>query len=54
MVGGMALLPDFKKDALGSDWNDFWKSKGTSHTQATLQLGINRAKAQRQVIQEHQ
>lgn len=54
MVGGMALLPDFEKDAPGSDWNDFWKAKGTPHTQAALQLGINRAKTQKQVSQEHQ
>lgn len=36
------------------EWNDFWKAKGTQATQATLQLGINRAKAKKQVSQERQ
>jgi phage/plasmid primase-like uncharacterized protein len=53
-IGGFALLPEFEKDAPGSDWNDFWKAQGTPNTQARLQFGVNQAKAQKQASQEHQ
>lgn len=49
-VGGYALLPEFEKDAPGSDWNDLWKAQGTDHTQ--LQVGLNQAHAKHQATRE--
>jgi antirestriction protein ArdC/phage/plasmid primase-like uncharacterized protein len=51
-VGGYALVPEFEKDAPGSDWNDLWKIQGTARTQDQLHVGLNQVKAQHQAARE--
>jgi phage/plasmid primase-like uncharacterized protein len=40
LVGGYVLLPDFQKDAPGSDWNDVAKAKGRDDLKLQLAVGL--------------
>jgi phage/plasmid primase-like uncharacterized protein len=40
LVGGHVLLPEFEKDAPGSDWNDIAKTKGEKELKFQLAVGL--------------
>lgn len=44
LVGGYPMLPDFKANEKGSDWNDLLKLKGLEGTQYRVNLAVQTAK----------